>query len=151
MEVRLIDELTLQKELFCQIQRNAIESGSVHYDSYKNWCLSGLEVEKAINDIFSKSGPFAPTIAPETLPIVRELRANIAIQEKIIENHHNPFDIDQIVKLSLENSNLKQQLAEVTVEKEALLKEFAEECGVCANYDKCKQYPNYCINGNRWE
>lgn len=57
MEVRLIDELTLQRELFCQIQQNAIESGSAHYDGYKNWCLSGLEVEKAINDIFSKSGP----------------------------------------------------------------------------------------------
>ena len=78
MEVRLIDELTLQRELFCQIQQNAIESGSAHYDGYKNWCLSGLEVEKAINDIFSKPGPFAPTIDPETLPIVRELRKQLA-------------------------------------------------------------------------
>lgn len=71
MEIRMIDESTLQRVLFCQIQKNAIDSGSAHYDGYKNWCLSGLEVEKAINDIFSKSGPFAPTIAPETLPIGR--------------------------------------------------------------------------------
>lgn len=77
MEVRMIDESTLQRVLFCQIQKNAIDSGSAHYDGYKNWCLSGLEVEKAINDIFSKSGPFAPTIDPETLPIVRELREKL--------------------------------------------------------------------------
>lgn len=77
MEIRMIDESTLQRVLFCQIQKNAIDSGSAHYDGYKNWCLSGLEVEKAINDIFSKSGPFAPTIAPETLPIARELREKL--------------------------------------------------------------------------
>lgn len=77
MEVRLIDELTLQRELFCQIQQNAIESGSAHYDGYKNWCLSGLEVEKAISDIFSETGLFCPTIDPETLPIVRELREKL--------------------------------------------------------------------------
>lgn len=78
MEVRLIDESTLQRELFCQIQQNAIESGSAHYDGYKNWCLSGLEVEKAINDIFSETSPFASTIDPETLPIVQQLRKQLA-------------------------------------------------------------------------
>lgn len=83
MEVGLIDELTLQRELFCQIQRNAIESGSAHYDGYKSWCLSGLEVEKAINDIFSETSPFAPTIAPETLPIVQKLRKQLADVEPV--------------------------------------------------------------------
>lgn len=72
--MRLIDELTLQRELFCRIQKNAIDSGRVHFDSYKNWCLSGSEVEKAISDIFSQVKPFCPTIDPETLPIVQELR-----------------------------------------------------------------------------
>lgn len=75
--MRLIDELTLQRELFCRIQVNAIDSGSVHYDSYKNWCLSGSEVEKAISDIFSQVEPFCPTIDPETLPIVQELRKEL--------------------------------------------------------------------------
>lgn len=76
--MRLIDELTLQRELFCRIQGNAIDSGSVHYDNYKNWCLSGSEVEKAISDIFSQVEPFCPTIDPETLPIVQELRKELA-------------------------------------------------------------------------
>lgn len=76
-KMRLIDELTLQRELFCRIQGNAVDSGSVHYDSYKNWCLSGSEVEKAISDIFSQVDPFCPTIDPEALPIVRELRAEL--------------------------------------------------------------------------
>lgn len=155
MKVRLIDELTLQRELFCQIQQNAIESGSIHYDSYKNWCLSGLEVEKAINDIFSKSGPFAPTIDPETLPIVQELRANIAIQEKIIKSHHNPHDTDQIVKLSLENSNLKKQLAEVTAERNFAVQTIFKwtGCPECRNWDSkddwCKKYDREasCIDG----
>ena len=75
--MRLIDELTLQRELFCRIQGNAIDSGSVHYDSYKKWCLSGSEVEKAISDIFSQVEPFCPTIDSETLPVVRELRAEL--------------------------------------------------------------------------
>lgn len=76
--MRLIDELTLQRELFCRIQENAIDSGTVHFDSYKNWCLSGSEVEKAISDIFSQVDPFCPTIDPESLPIVQELREQLA-------------------------------------------------------------------------
>lgn len=60
----------------------------------------------------------APTIDPETLPIVRRLR---------------------------------EELAKVTAERDALLKELAEECGLCANYEKCKKYPAYCINGKMWE
>lgn len=86
--MRLIDELTLQRELFCRIQRNAIDSGSVHYDSYKNWCLSGSEVEKAISDIFSQVEPFCPTIDPETLPIVRELRDQIEDVSDIINAYN---------------------------------------------------------------
>ena len=73
-------------------------------------------------------------IYPETLPIVRELRANIAIQEKIIENHHNPFDTDQIVKLSLENSNLKQQLDNIDIqEKDGTIVNLGEKYGKRAN------------------
>lgn len=79
--MRLIDELTLQRELFCRIQENAIDSGTVHFDSYKNWCLSGSEVEKAISDIFSQVDPFCPTIDPEALPIVRELREKLMLTE----------------------------------------------------------------------
>ena len=67
--MRLIDELTLQRELFCKIQRNAINSGICHFDSYKNWCIFGSEVEKAINDIFSETGTFYPTI--DAVEVVR--------------------------------------------------------------------------------
>lgn len=77
MEVRLIDELTLQRELFVQTQKNAIDLGSCHYDSYKNWCLSGLEVEKTISDIFSETGFFCPAIDSEILPIVQELKKQL--------------------------------------------------------------------------
>lgn len=60
----------------------------------------------------------APTIDPETLPVVRQLR---------------------------------EELEKVTAERDALLKELAGECGLCANYENCKKYPAYCINGNMWE
>lgn len=86
-----------------------------------------------------------PTIDPETLPIVRELRANIAIQEKIIKSHHNPHDTDQIVKLSLENSNLKKQLAEVTSEMNSLRIFYNDivsnpDCNTCKNKN-CEYRP----------
>lgn len=115
--MRLIDELTLQRELFSRIQRNAIDSGSVHYDSYKNWCLSGSEVEKAISDIFSQVEPFCPTIDPEILPIVQELR---------------------------------KELERVTAERNALLKEFAGECGLCLYYKDCIKNHHWC-HGSDWE
>lgn len=84
-------------------------------------------------------------IDPETLPIVQELRANIAIQEKIIESHHNPHDTDQIVKLSLENSNLKKQLAEVTWERDSLRIFYNDvvskpDCNTCKNKN-CEYRP----------
>ncbi len=46
---------------------------------------------------------------------------------------------------------LREQLAKLTAEHDALLKELAGECGVCAHYEKCRNNPCYCINGNMWE
>lgn len=61
----------------------------------------------------------SPTVDPETLPIVQELRA---------------------------------QLAKVTAERDALLKEVAGECGLCLHYDTCKNSDkNTCFLGSEWE
>ena len=114
MAVRLIDESTLQRVLFCQIQKNAIDSGSAHYDGYKSWCLSGLEVEKAINDIFSETSPFAPTIDPETLPIVRELREKVSRLEEARENANEACG-----KWERKCCDLEKQLADVEPVKRA--------------------------------
>lgn len=46
---------------------------------------------------------------------------------------------------------LRKELENVKAERDSLLKEFAGECGLCANYEKCKKYPCYCIDGNMWE
>lgn len=73
----------------------------------------GVQNVMAVDDIST-----LPEIDPETLPIVRQLR---------------------------------EELAKVTAERDALLKELAGECGLCANYENCKKYPAYCINGNMWE
>ena len=61
----------------------------------------------------------SPAVDPETLPIVQELR---------------------------------EQLAKVTAEKDALLKEVAGECGLCLHYDTCKNSDkNTCFLGSEWE
>lgn len=79
--MRLIDETTLKRVLFSQIQENAIDSGSCRYGNYKDWCLTGAEIEKAISDIFLETGPFSPTVDPETLPIVQQLQKKIVLLE----------------------------------------------------------------------
>lgn len=60
----------------------------------------------------------SPTIDPETLPIVQEL---------------------------------KQQLAEVTNERDAIIKAITGDCTYCGNSDMCKKYPCFCINHNMWK
>lgn len=133
MEVRLIDELTLQRELFCQIQQNAIESGSAHYDGYKNWCLSGLEVEKAISDIFSETGLFCPTIDPETLPIVRELREKLervtaerdeARRDCAVAERNHSECLAQLAKARV-------QLKSAVTDMEALMWHSGDGCNIC--------------------
>lgn len=59
----------------------------------------------------------APTIDPETLPIVQELR---------------------------------EQLERVTRERDALLKEFAGDCGMCLHYEDCAKKRTSC-GGADWE
>lgn len=143
MEVRLIDESTLQRELFCQIQQNAIESGSAHYDGYKNWCLSGLEVEKAISDIFSETGFFCPTIDPETLPIVQELRKELEQTERELRNVKYCYDIAkngekqlrrQANEVTAEWAECVKKLKRVTAERDAALKQISDTC----DCDTCK-------------
>lgn len=58
-----------------------------------------------------------PTIDPETLPIVQELR---------------------------------EQLERVTRERDALLKEFAGDCGMCLHYEDCAKKRTSC-GGADWE
>lgn len=122
--MRLIDELTLQRELFCRIQKNAIDSGMAHFDSYKNWCLFGSEVEKAISDIFSQVNPFCPTIDPENLPIVRQLR-------------------EELERVTKEREAAIADLRERSIESyaECMYCKHIGEKGVCFD----------CTNGINWE
>lgn len=55
---RAITKNRLLNSLFAQIQTN---SKTAHFGSYKKWCLSGSEVEQAINDIFAQEDIFKPT------------------------------------------------------------------------------------------
>ena len=85
-------------------------------DQYK-----GKEADAYLDGIgyVLKSLDNLPDIDTETLPIVRELRANIAILEQIIENGSNPIDKDKIVLLMMENAALKSQIVNITAEKNA--------------------------------
>lgn len=104
----------------------------------------------------------APTIDPETLPIVQELRANIAILEQIIENGSNPIDKDKIVSLMMENAALKSQIVNITAEKNAAINDLLQVgrgydfCTVCAHcceggkpkYRPQEQYMEFCKKCN---
>lgn len=134
--MRLIDELTLQRELFCRIQENAIDSGTVHFDSYKNWCLSGSEVEKAISDIFSQVDPFCPTIDPEALPIVQELRSinkrlKAVVKVQLEQLREKTSVIDELCE---KVADLDEKLYWVTKERDAALKQISDTC----DCDTCK-------------
>lgn len=73
-----------------------------------NRCLDA--VLEAIQD--------APTIAPEELPIVKELRANIVILEAAVNSNHNAEDMLMITKLLTETANLREKLAQVIKERD---------------------------------
>lgn len=101
-------------------------------------CLSELNVKKMIE--------LQSTINPETLPIVQELKKAVKKSCKTVKQQKKELDRRNKVIHELE-----RQLAKVTAERDTMLKEFAGECGLCANYNKCKKYPAWCINGNRWK
>lgn len=46
---------------------------------------------------------------------------------------------------------LTEKLAQALAEKDAVLKEIAGECGLCAHYDACKKNHYSCTNGSDWE
>ena len=101
-----------------------------------------------LNDAACEQIKSMPTINPEMLPIVQGLRANIAIQENIIKENRNPFDNDKIIKLSVENSNLKQQLAKVTAERDKAIKELMRCCNHCMNYTpRLRGISTICLEG----
>lgn len=104
--MKAIDEKTLQRELFCKIQENAIDKGDCHVGGYKGWNILGSEVEKAISDIFSETGPFSCVFNTETLPIVQELRQQLLDAEAELEIYkircqdrkHYDYDLSNIGK-----------------------------------------------------
>lgn len=83
-------------------------------------------------------------IDPETIPIVRQLRANIAILEQIIENGSNPIDKDKIVSLMMENAALKSQIVNITAEKNAAINDLLQ---VGRGYDFCTVCAHCCEGG----
>lgn len=128
-----------------------IDKDKLHDEINDNWCGISVCTLKDILDFIDDT----ETIDPETLPIVQELRANISIQEKIIKENRNPFDKEKIVKLSLENANLKQQLGKVTEERDKAVDSLENicmfgdsPCKYCSEGDKClfNDSPEYCRN-----
>lgn len=114
MEVRLINA------------NDIVKVAERAYDAW-NLAMATQDTNRGVNKVFKMQelckaveavAKDAPTFDPEDLPIVKELR---------------------------------EQLAKVTAERDAAIKELAGECGVCSNYEKCRNNPCYCINGNMWE
>ena len=60
--MRLITDQNIQNTLLSKIQTNALAKGRCHWGDYKQWCLSGEEIEQAIKDIFAEDDIFKPTI-----------------------------------------------------------------------------------------
>lgn len=86
----------------------------------------------------------APTIDPNDLSVVQELRANIAILEQIIRNGSNPIDKDKIVSLMIENAALKSQIVNITAEKNAAINDLLQ---VGRGYDFCTVCAHCCEGG----
>ena len=59
--MRVITEKSLQNSLFAEIQKIELKKGSCHYGEYKQWCISGEDVENAIRNIFAENDVFKPT------------------------------------------------------------------------------------------
>lgn len=79
-----------------------------------------------------------PTIDPETLPIVQELRANIAILEEAVKNNHNSEDALTIMGLHLKIKDLREKLAEYKP---------VVYCKDCVNLDRVHMC---CVKDSTW-
>lgn len=60
--MRVIAERELKRALFAELQNIAIRRGSCHHGDYKQWCITGEDIEKAIKKVFADNGVFKPTI-----------------------------------------------------------------------------------------
>jgi benzoyl-CoA reductase/2-hydroxyglutaryl-CoA dehydratase subunit BcrC/BadD/HgdB len=60
--MRVITEEKLQLALFAELQSIAVKRKSAHVGGYKNWCLTGEDVEQAIRNIFAVDGIFRMTM-----------------------------------------------------------------------------------------
>lgn len=51
----------------------------------------------------------------------------------------------------LEPEQIVSKLELAKKEWDAAVRDLRGDCGVCARSEECGTYPNYCINGNRWQ
>ena len=101
----------------------------------------------------------AHAVDPESMPIVQQLRTNIAILEQIVENGSNPIDKEKIVTLSIENANLKSQIISITAERDAAVRDMQNntKCFICmhlpadGNMAHCKHYAACGLNYIHWK
>lgn len=84
-----------------------------------------------------------PTIDPETLPIVKQLRAE---NKKLTEALGDSFAIDLMNKLEKAE---RERDAAINDLRECSIEDYAE-CIYCSHRSKDTMYPN-CINGSNWE
>lgn len=59
--MRVITQKALLDNIFTELHKIEIDRGSCHYGDYEKWCLSGKDVEQAINNLFLEDGVFKPT------------------------------------------------------------------------------------------
>lgn len=59
--MRVITKDSLLKNIFVELQKIELNKGSCHYGDCEKWCLSGKDVEQAINNLFLEDGVFKPT------------------------------------------------------------------------------------------
>ena len=59
--MKVASRISLRNHLSAELQKVAFENGTCHYGDYENWCISGKDLEKALDNLFDYEGVFKPT------------------------------------------------------------------------------------------
>lgn len=70
--------------------------------------------------------------------------SDVEIVDRLAEYEDTGLSPDDVVNLINENVKIRENLY-------MAISELSGDCSVCANSEKCKNYPLFCINGNAWK
>lgn len=59
--MKVVSRISLKNHLAAELQKIAHENGTCHYGDYKQWCIRGEDLEKALDNLFEYKGIFEPT------------------------------------------------------------------------------------------